>query len=584
MDVSKILTIPSLFSARVIAGRDGLPRSVTGIMVLEAVDIENWGNEGEIILTSYFALKDLSPDEITQFMQKLTSIGISALIVKLDRFVSDIPVTITDYCDLHALPLIQIPKEVKYESVILEILGPIIDSNIALLNRHYDVHNKLTRMALKEPSLLQILEELKKMIGCDVTLINHTHHLQISTNPALDDFTVIKIHPIAAARYMNFSYKHLHVEYIGENDGVRKQAGGGDISRGGGPNISGGSGLDISRGSGLDINRSGGADISRSASSDINRAVSVDVPNLDHARYELVIHNRGKVIDNDDFMVIENVVSFLQMELLKQYSISQNRFHRNNNLVSDLLNGRNFDSGHSDDLLNALHIDLHPCYQVIMIRLASKDPQMQGDPDWANGIFYGLKTQYKSRWMSVAYLEKQNRITFLYNFPRKTGPILPGTAQEIVETVQKTPGIPEFYYQISLSSASDRNGIPKINQEAVDIQKILHLFYRQDSALSYDDLGIYKLFMSTGNLEHPERFIPPNLLQFRKDYPELMDTLSCFLETNQSFSETAAAMYLHPKTIRYRVNKIIQILGFNFSDPEQVLQAQIASRLFKLMG
>ena len=99
------------------------------------MDIENWGNKGEIILTSYFALKDLSPDEITQFMQKLTSIGISALIVKLDRFVSDIPSTITDYCDLHALPLIQIPKEVKYESVILEILGPIIDSNIALLNR-----------------------------------------------------------------------------------------------------------------------------------------------------------------------------------------------------------------------------------------------------------------------------------------------------------------------------------------------------------------------------------------------------------------------------------------------------------------
>ncbi|MBS6646300.1 MAG: PucR family transcriptional regulator [Clostridiaceae bacterium] len=536
MDVSKILTIPSLSFARVIAGNDGLPRSVTGIMVLEAVDIENWGNEGEIILTSYFALKDLSTDEITQFMCKLTSIGISALIVKLDRFVSDIPVTVTDYCNLHALPLIQIPKEVKYESVILEILGPIIDSNIAMLNRHYDVHNKLTRMALKEPSLLQLLEELKKMIGCDVTLINHTHHQQISTNPVLDDFAVIKIHPITATRYMNFSYKHLHVEYSAES------------------------------------------------SKDRNRAISVDVPNLDHARYELVIHNRGKVIGNDDFMVIENVVSFLQMELLKQYSISQNRFHRNNNLVSDLLNGRNFDSAHSEDLLNALHIDLHPSYQVIMIRLTSKDPKFISDPDWANSIFYGLKTQYKNRWMNVAYLEKQNRITFLYNFSRKAGPILPGTAQEIVETVRSSPGIPDFNYQISLSSTSDRNGIPKINQEAVDIQKILHLFYRQDSALSYDDLGIYKLFMSTGNLEHPERFIPPSLLQFRKDHPELMETLSCFLETNQSFSETAASMYLHPKTIRYRINKIIQILGFNFSDPEQILQAQIASRLFKLMG
>lgn len=536
MDVAKILTIPSLSTARVIAGGDGLSLHVTGIMVLEAVDIENWGNEGEVILTSYFALKDLSSDEIVQFLCKLTSIGISALIIKLDRFVSDIPEEITHYCNLHALPLIQIPKEVKYESVILEILGPIIDSNIAMLNRHYDVHNKLIRMALKEPTLQQLLEELKKMIGCDVTLINHTHSRRISTNPALDNFEVIEIRPITSTRYMNFSYKQLQVNYFTE-----------DCENG-------------------------------------CRAISVDVPNLDHARYELVIHNRGRIIDNDDFMVIENVVSFLQMELLKQYSVSQNRFHRNNNMVSDLLNGRNFDSSHSEDILNTLHIDLHNSYQVIMIRLFSKDPQLMNDPDWAAGIFYGLKTRYKSRWMSMAYLEKESRITFLYNFSRKTGPILTSTAQELIEAVRKTPGIPDFNYQISLSSISDRNGIPKINQEAVDIQKILHLFYQQDSALSYDDLGIYKLFMSMGNLEHPEQFIPPRLLQFKKDYPELMETLSCFLETNQSFSETAAAMYLHPKTIRYRINKIIQLLGFNFSDSEQILQAQIASRLFKLMG
>ena len=186
--------------------------------------------------------------------------------------------------------------------------------------------------------------------------------------------------------------------------------------------------------------------------------------------------------------------------------------------------------------------------------------------------------------MNVAYLEKQNRITFLYNFSRKEGPITAAAAWESVEAVRKTQGIPEFHYQISISSSSERENIPKLNQESLDIQKILHLFYQQDTALAYEDLGIYKLFLSTGNLEHPELFIPPKLLNFRKEYPELMDTLSCFLETNQSFSSTAAAMYLHPKTIRYRINKIIQILGFDFSDPEQVLQAQIASRMFKLIG
>ena len=536
MDVSGILTIPSLSSAMVIAGQGGLSHCVTGIMVLEAADIENWGNEGEVILTSYYALKDLPAQEAAQLFMKLTSIGISALIIKIDRFVSDIPHAAVNYCDLHSLPLIQIPRDVKYESVILEILGPIVNSNVALLNRHYDVHNKLTRMALKEPSLMQLLNELKRMISCDVTLVNRTREWQLGTTSELEHFEILENVPIPPTRYMNFQYRQLTVMYLSNLPGGR------------------------------------------------NPAVSVDVPNLEKERYELVIHNRNRIIGNDDFMVIENVVSFLQMELLKQYSISQNNFHRNNSLVSDLLNGRLFDTDHWEDPFGTLHIDQNPYYQVLMIQLSAESAELMDNPDWASDIFYGLKAQCKKHWMNIAYLEKQDRITFLCNFSKKEGPATSRAAREIMDLLHRNQELPAFHYQISISSSSAREDIPKLNQEVVDIRKVLHLFYRQDSILSYDDLGIYKLFLSAGNLEHPEHFIPPKLTAFRKEHPDLLETLSCFLETNQSFSETAAALYLHPKTIRYRINKIIQLLDFDLTDPEQVLQVQIASRLFKLMG
>ena len=174
MDIQQTLEISSLASARVIAGRGGLHRTVTGIMVLEATDIEKWGREGEIILSSYFALKDLSESETARFFEKLAQIGISALMIKIDRLLPDIPAFAVEFCDRNNIPLIQISKDVKYEAVILQILGPLIDQNVSLLNRHYEVHNQLTQLALKEPSVHTILNELKKMLSCNVTLVNRT--------------------------------------------------------------------------------------------------------------------------------------------------------------------------------------------------------------------------------------------------------------------------------------------------------------------------------------------------------------------------------------------------------------------------
>lgn len=536
MDVHEILRKPSLQSARLIAGEKGLSRPVTGIMVLEAADIENWGSKGQAILTSYYALKDLSQAELMDFLEQLTKIGISALVIKLERFVTDVPEDIIRYCGRHNLPLIQIPKDVKYEFIILDVLGPIIDSNAAALNRHYEVHNKLTRMALKEPSLKQILEELKKMILYDVTLINHTRQKQLGTSPRLENFSILQKNPLPPTRYMNFQYKKAVIDY--------------DLT----------------------------------TKKEVHFALSVNVPNLEQDDIELLIHNQDHALTSDDFMVIENIVSFLQTELLRQYSITQSSIQRTNNLVNNLLTGRTTDPADRESLLDALSISQYPCYQVITVQLQGKNAETAAGEAGPSRLFYGLKAAFKNNWSPSAYMETPDRISFIYNFSKKEELIKPQDLKKLLNTLSKSGELSGFHYQASLSPAGNSGEIPELSQNAAEVLKILHLFYPADWVLSYDDLGIYKIFLVTGNLEHLEQFIPQKLLDFRREQPELMETLCCFLEHGQNFSDTAAALYLHPKTIRYRVNKITGLLDFDFSDPEQLLQVQIAYRLFKLIG
>lgn len=70
---------------------------------------------------------------------------------------------------------------------------------------------------------------------------------------------------------------------------------------------------------------------------------------------------------------------------------------------------------------------------------------------------------------------------------------------------------------------------------------------------------------------------------FKEHHPELFDTLSVFIDTQQSYTKTAERLFLHHKTIRYRIDKVKELLSINFDHPENVLQIQIATRLFKLL-
>lgn len=535
MNMKDALSIKSLKTAKLIAGENGLRNNVNGIMVLEAADIENWGREGEIILTSYFALKDMDAYELKEFLKKLSKIGTSAIIIKIDRLLLEIPEAMILYCNEYAIPLIQIPKEIKYEALMLEIMSPLIDENMDLLTRYYDAHNEMINLALKEPSILQILNELKRMIQMDVTFFHRESLAKIGTNPYYDSFQLIQSTRINKKRYMNFDYFMNKVHYTTLKN-------------------------------------------SQSYSH-----LSVLIPNLTHGTYELIIHEVDHSLKSSDFMVIENAVSFLQMELLKKYALSQNQFHRNNNLVTDLLHGRIYNQDEIDEVLELLHIKKELYYQVMQVQIKDYNQLRKKGSKWAENIIYSIRSEFKNVWKNCAFLEKEDRISFLYNLSDHDVPYTVDKVRELMDRILRDDTLPKFYYQASISTLSDKRSIPKINNEVLDIRKILHLFHKPNIILHYDDLGIYKILLASNNLEDMNRFISPTILAFKNDYPDLMDTLECFLNNNQNYANTAQKMYLHPKTIKYRIEKIQTILNFDFEDAEAILHAQIATRIFKLM-
>ena len=77
--MSELYRETNLFDLR-IAGNLGLGNEITTAMVLEAPDIENWGQQGQMIITSFYALQNLSEHALADFFEKLVRIGISAVV------------------------------------------------------------------------------------------------------------------------------------------------------------------------------------------------------------------------------------------------------------------------------------------------------------------------------------------------------------------------------------------------------------------------------------------------------------------------------------------------------------------------
>ncbi len=87
-----------------------------------------------------------------------------------------------------------------------------------------------------------------------------------------------------------------------------------------------------------------------------------------------------------------------------------------------------------------------------------------------------------------------------------------------------------------------------------------------------------------------QAFIPESLNKLRQHdiqkNGELVDTLECYLNVNQSLKKTSELMFIHYRTASYRLQKIIEITNIDFNNPAEVLSVRIgliAIRVLEVM-
>ncbi|MEM5776282.1 MAG: helix-turn-helix domain-containing protein, partial [Anaerolineaceae bacterium] len=76
-----------------------------------------------------------------------------------------------------------------------------------------------------------------------------------------------------------------------------------------------------------------------------------------------------------------------------------------------------------------------------------------------------------------------------------------------------------------------------------------------NSTREYRNLGLFKLFLGKEKVKLTD-FVPDELVRLRSESEELFTTLCVYLKNNRNLKQTANELYLHPKTVKYRIDKI----------------------------
>ena len=531
LTVRDILDFESLYESELIAGMKGLQKEVTGIMVMEAPDIEEWGNVGQVCLTSYFALKDLTLTETKDFFAKANKIGIVAFIVKLDRLVKQIPSYFIDECNMYQIPLIKIPKETHYETIILNIMETLINKNKVLLDRYYMISNQFTNLALREPRLKDILALLEDLIPNPVSFSenNSIIYRNININPELENVQVIDSTKLSKKRYTNFEYERQVV--IHSNFPTQQHS-----------------------------------------------QLLVGIPSLGTDVYRLIIHELIQQTTEEDFMAIENTVSSLQMELLKKYALQQQNLSHLNELINDLIYVRYQSEEELAEILNFLHFSHQDKFHLVTFDLSVQTNKNKVKREDSESIVKALSNYISIHWKRFVTLVKKDKIIFLIcnsDSERQFN-------EKITAAIHSFTSL-SYYSHLSfntgISCQSNVSDLHLANKQANNILKILKLTNQENKIVSYQELGVIQLFLETNDLEHLIKFVPDKILEIQKTNPELNKTLKVFLDHNQNYKTTAQELFIHPKTAKYRIERLIKLANIDFNNPEELLQINIGLRL-----
>ena len=156
----------------VVAGRDGLERTVRWVHVVDVPQPDELLRGGELVLSTGAGAGDEARTQ-RRFVRSLADQDAAGLLIELGySFQDPLPPALIAEADTHHLPLIVTHRPTRFVDITEAIHGALVDRRLALLRRASEAGERLTQLVLERRELGVLLTELARALRNPVVLEN----------------------------------------------------------------------------------------------------------------------------------------------------------------------------------------------------------------------------------------------------------------------------------------------------------------------------------------------------------------------------------------------------------------------------
>ena len=544
--VRKLLESEQFPKMKLLCGEKGLDLEVKGIRIIEIEDMERYLTGGEILITSFQVYLSCNDREVEQHFEDLVKSDISGFIVKKRKEYDPTGRRLSlleKHCKKYEIPLVEISEDLHYWGIIRYVIMQVFDKATARLKYFKITHDNFNAFILNNNgscnTASDIIKFLSVMIENPVVLYYGNLNCMVSTNSdnskliLSDEIQPYKPNIITKFQYMK-QMKGSCVQYV------------------------------------------------------------VKFAILNEMEIYITITEENRELTELDYMAIENAIINLQYGFLSEFAQDEVKKKYQRDIVHNILNGL-LSSKEMTEAAAQLGMKESDTYRVVDFHTITKNVQRKYTKEQLHEVGV-IEGELMHLLPDALIYRNMDQIVMIQQVDSdQTELEYQKEMEEIEEVIQRSILYRKKDTDFQIGIGKSVEGYQRLKEsyyEASQAIKYIEIIRqvtgdKNKSVVHYSNLGFFQIFGEIDDVTELERYIPETLkklyLYDDEHKGELITTLQMYLRNNQSIKKTAGAMFVHYRTISYRLEKIKQISGINFDNANEVLAVSNGLIIYKML-
>ena len=545
--VRKLLESEQFPKMKLLCGEKGLDLEVKGIRIIEIEDMERYLTGGEILITSFQVYLSCNDREVEQHFEDLVKSDISGFIVKKRKEYDPtgrILSLLEKHCKKYESPLVEISEDSYYWGIIRYVIMQVFDKATARLKYFKITHDNFNTFILNNNgscnTASNIIKFLSVMIENPVVLYYGNLNCMVSTNSdnskliLSDEIQPYKPNIITKFQYMK-QMKGSCVQYV------------------------------------------------------------VKFAILSEVEIYITITEENRGLTELDYMAIENAIINLQYGFLSEFAQDEVKKKYQRDLIHNILNGL-LSSKEMTEAAAQLGMKESDTYRVVDFHTIKNNVQSKYTKEQLHEVGV-IEGELKHLLPDALIYRNMDQIVMIQQVDSEQTELeYQKEMEEVEDVIQRSIFYRKIDTDFQIGIGKSVKGYQRLKEsyheasQAIKYIEIVRLVTgdKNKSVVHYSNLGFFQIFGEIDDMTKLERYIPETLkklYEYDDEHKgELIPTLQMFLSNNQSIRKTAGAMFVHYRTISYRMEKIKEITGINFDNANEVLAVSNGLVIYKMLN